>query len=101
MQRNAGYPLHLVAKEDRVFDAVDELATDICAVIKKHGEQFADDDQLRSHLDADRVRYDPQSLAVALRQLEGLGRIRRLRVDDFGPDWKVPGVYVEPRIITG
>ena len=47
------------------------------------------------------MRYDAQSFAVALGQLEGLGRIRRLRVDDFGPDWEVPGLYVEPRVVTG
>ena len=100
-QRNSGYPVFIVAKEERVLDAVDVLAMNICGTVKRHDEQFADDDQLRSWLDDDGVRFDSQSFAVALRQLEGLGRIRRLRVDDFGPDWKVPGLYVEPRIVTG
>jgi hypothetical protein len=69
--------MHIVAKEKRVLDAVDELAADICSTLKRRGEQFENDDQLRSWLDEDRVRYDPQSFAVALRQLEELGRIRR------------------------
>jgi hypothetical protein len=100
-QRNTGYPLFIVAKEVRALDDIDVLAADVCSAVKRRGEQFADDDQLRSYLDEDGVRYDAQSFAVALRQLEDLGRIRRLRVDDFGPDWKVPGVYVEPRVFTG
>jgi hypothetical protein len=68
---------------------------------KRRDERFENDDQLRSSLDEDGVRYDSESFAFALQQLEELGRIRRLREDQFGPDPLVPGIYVPPRILTG
>jgi hypothetical protein len=101
-QLNSGYPLFIVAKGVRALDDIDVLAADVCSAVKRRGEQFDDEDRLRSSLDEDGVRYDSQSFAVALQQLEELGcRIRRLREDQFGPDPLVPGIYVPPRILTG
>jgi hypothetical protein len=94
------HPQHIVLQGDHPFDDTDALAADVCSTIKRHGERFENDDQLRSWLDEDAVRYPSESLAVALRQLEHLGRMQRLRVDQFDPDWSLPGVYVEPRIFT-
>lgn len=85
----------------RPYDDTDALAADVCASLKRHGEQFDNDEQLRSYLDEDKVTYTEQSLPLALRQLELIGRIRRIRVDQFDPDWALPGVHVPPRIRTG
>jgi hypothetical protein len=100
-QRNTGYPLYLVSNSPRPFDDVDALAADVCLALKRRGDRFDNDAQLTSWLDEDQVQWTEQSLAVALRQLEGLGRVRRLRLDQFDPDWALPGVYVEPRVVTG
>ena len=51
-------------------------------------------------LDEDGIGYDPQSLAVALRQLEELGRIVR-PVQEWSSVPRSPGVYVPPRIYNG
>jgi hypothetical protein len=77
------------------------LAADVCSVLKRRGDRFDNDAQLTAWLDEDGVRWTEQSLAAALRQLEGLGRIVRKRVDQFDPDSMLPGVYAEPRIIAG
>ena len=68
-------------KEDRPFDDVDALAADICSAVKRRGEEFESDEELRSYLDEDGIGYDPHSLAVALRQLEEIGRIARPVLD--------------------
>ena len=99
-QRNTGYPLYLVSGKPRPFDDTDALAADICSALRRRGDRFGSDAQLAAWLDEDQVHWTAQSLAVALRQLEGLGRVRRLRVDQFDPDWALPGVYVEPRVVT-
>ena len=100
-QRNSGYPLFLISSSHREFDDTDALAADVCSVLKRRGDRFDNDAQLTAWLDEDGVRWTEQSLAVALRQLEGLGRIVRNRVDQFDPDSMLPGVYAEPRIIAG
>jgi hypothetical protein len=100
VQRNIGYPLYIVAKEERVLDDVDALAADICSAVKRRGEQFDDEERLRSWLDEDGIDYDPQSLAVALRQLEELGRIVR-PVQEWSSVPRSPGVYVPPRVYNG
>ena len=99
-QRNPGYPLYLISSSHSEFDDTDALAADVCSVLKRRGDRFGNDEELRSYLDGDGVTYTPESLAVALRQLEGLGRIVRNRVDQFDPDSMLPGVYAEPRIIA-
>ena len=91
----------LVLDGRRPYDDTDALAADVCASLERHGEQFENDEELRSYLDEDKVDYTLESLAVALRQLELLGRVRRVRVDQFDPDWALPGVYVPPRIRSG
>ena len=83
-----------------MLHAVDVLAMNICGTVKRHGEQFAYDDQLRSWLDEDGIGYDLRSLAVALRQLEELGRIVR-PVQEWSSVPRSPGVYVPPRIYNG
>jgi hypothetical protein len=72
----------------------------VCSAIKRRGDRFENDQEFMHWLDEDQVQYAVKSLAVALRQLEHLGRIRRLRVDQFDPDWSLPGVYVEPTIFS-
>ena len=47
VQRNTGYPLHVVPKEDRPFGDVDALAADICSAVKRRGEEFESDEELR------------------------------------------------------
>jgi hypothetical protein len=97
-QRSQGHPVFIVAREDHPFDDVDALAADICLTLKRRDEQFDDEDQLSSYLDEDGIAYTSESLAVALRQLEELGRIRR-PVQEFG--LPTPGIYVPPRIYNG
>ena len=97
-QRNAGYPMYVVPCGDHPFDDVDALAADICTAMKARDERFDDEDQLTAWLDEDGVSYSSHCLAVALRQLEHLGRINR-PVQEFG--LPTPGIYVSPRIFTG
>jgi hypothetical protein len=99
-QRNTGYPLFIVVKGVRALDDIDVLAADVCSAVKRRGEQFDDEDQLRSWLDEDGIGYDLRSLAVALRQLEELGRITR-PVQEWSSVPRSPGVYVPPRIYNG
>ena len=47
-QRNTGYPLFIVAKGVRALDDIDVLAADVCSAVKRRGEQFDAEDQLRS-----------------------------------------------------
>ena len=84
----------------RALDDFDVLAADVCSAVKRRGEQFDDEDQLRSWLDEDGIGYDPQSLAVALRQLEELGRIVR-PVQEWSSAPRSPGAYVPPPIYNG
>jgi hypothetical protein len=49
------------------FDAVDQLAADIAAVIKQHRDEFESEDELRSWLDQDHVEYDAGTLAASSR----------------------------------
>ena len=85
VQRNSGYPLFLVLDGRRPYDDTDALAADVCSSLKRRGEQFENDEELRSYLDEDKVDYTPESLAVALRQLEAVG-----------PDASHPGRPVRP-----
>ena len=98
VQRQPGYPQFLLGQSRHPFDRTDALAADVCASIKRRGERFEDEDELRSWLDEDRVSYDSHSLAVALDQLEQIGRLKRPREDQWRSDGPLPGLYVEPRI---
>jgi hypothetical protein len=92
------YPQFLMLKGRHPYDHTDALAASVCSSIKRRGERFESDQELCSWLDADKVSYDSDSLAVALQQLESIGRLRRPRADQWNSDQPLPGMYVEPRI---
>ena len=69
--------MHIVLCGDHPYDEMDGLAADICASIKRRGEQFESDEQLTHWLTEDGVQFTPDSLSVAQRQLERLGWIKR------------------------
>ena len=89
-----------MVKGVRALDDIDVLAADVCSAVRRRGEQFDDEDRLRSWLEEDGIGYDLRSLAVALRQLEELGRITR-PMQEWSSVPRSPGVYVPPRIYNG
>ena len=94
------YPQFLVLCGDHPYDETDALAADVCASIKRRGDRFESDAELCSWLTEDGAHFDPDSLSVALRQLERLGRIKRPIVEHSRADVPLPGVYVEPRVYS-
>jgi hypothetical protein len=69
-------------------------------VVKQRGEEFESEEQLRQFLDEDQVQYDAHSLAVAVRHLESIGRLKRPRQDQWRDDVPLPGYWVPPRIFN-
>jgi hypothetical protein len=94
----SGYPQYFVLTGDHPYDEVDALAADVCSIIKRRGDRFTSDDQLRSWLDEDGVSYTDGRLSAAMYQLERIGRLNRPRQDHWRSDLPLSGVYVEPRI---
>jgi hypothetical protein len=92
------YPQHIVANGDHPYDETDALAADVCSAIRRRGERFESDDQLVQWLTEDGVRFTPESLAVALRQLEHSGRIKRDVAEHFWSSQPVGGWYMPPHI---
>jgi hypothetical protein len=91
-----GHPVVIAWSGTHPLDRADVLARELCATIKRRSDQFESDEQLRSWLDEDQITYTPEGLAAVIGYLEWIGRVRRLRQDQ----WNVPlpGWYVEPRI---
>ena len=84
-QLSSAYPQYLVLKGDHPYDEVDALAADVCSTIKRRGDRFDSDDQLRSWLDEDHVQCTPGKLSAAMLQLERIGRLNRPRQDHWPP----------------
>jgi hypothetical protein len=83
---------------DHPYDEVDAVAADVCSTIKRRGDRFTDDDQLRSWLDEDKISHTDGTLSAAMLQLERIGRLNRPRQDHWRSDLPLPGVYVDPRV---
>jgi hypothetical protein len=94
----SAYPQYLVLKGDHPYDEVDALAADVCSTIKRRGDRFDSDDQLRGWLDEDGVSCTSGRLAATVYQLERIGRLKRPRADHWRSDLPLPGVYVDPRV---
>ena len=62
--------MFIVVKGVRGLDDIDVLAADVCSAVKRRGEQFDDEDRLTHWLTEDGVKFTPDSLSSALRQLE-------------------------------
>lgn len=73
------YPQYVVSVGLSRYDADDVLTADVAAAIKQHGDEFESEAQLCRWLDEDSIPYDRHSLAVASRQLESAGRLKRPR----------------------
>jgi dTDP-4-amino-4,6-dideoxygalactose transaminase len=83
------------------YDDTDVLAADIADVLKRHGEEFDNEDELQGWLDEDGIAYTERSLAMALAQLEQIGRIKRPRADRWNTaDRDLPGFWIPPKIFN-
>jgi hypothetical protein len=82
----------------RRFDRNDALAADVCSTLRRHGDRFSSDEQLQSWLTEDGVQWSPEELTEALDHLEGTGRVKRDRADQFRFNSPIGGLYVEPKI---
>lgn len=99
-QPYGAYPQSIVGSGLGRYDDTDVLAADIADVLKRHGEEFDNEDELQGWLDEDGIAYTERSLAMALAQLEQIRRIKRLRQDDWTPDRSLPGYWIPPKIFS-
>jgi hypothetical protein len=59
------------------FNATDELAADVHACIKRHGDNFGSDEQLEEWLAEDGISWSGYQLRDAVEQLEVAGWLHR------------------------